>query len=351
MTNAVNSTGLILAQPNLLINGQFRVSQRGALNGSVFTSATSPANNDDTYLLDKWVLLSDGNDIVDVSQEATIVPTGAPYSLKLDIETANKKAGHLNILEANDSKRIIGGYASLSFDAEKVVGNATVDKLRAAILSWDGIADSVTSDVVSAWNAEGVDPTLVANWTYENTPVDLVLTDSFQKFKIENIAIDTASTKNVAVFIWIDNDDGTIGDLVYISNVKLELGPVATPYPVEIQQELLSKCQRYAYTLASQSGNVDFGAGFYQSATKLNVVFTHPVVMRVAPSVTHYGTTSNYHLEGAGIDIAATSVGGLGNKYTWQTDYDCAGGGTTGQAGNARIVASSDAIILLSADL
>jgi hypothetical protein len=49
-----------MSRKNAIINGDFKVSQRG----TTFTSATTPANSDDTYLLDRWVLLSDGNDIV-----------------------------------------------------------------------------------------------------------------------------------------------------------------------------------------------------------------------------------------------------------------------------------------------
>ena len=58
---------------NALVNGGFRVVQRG----TSFTSTSTPANDDDTYLLDRWLLLSDGDDIVDVSQETTVVPSGA----------------------------------------------------------------------------------------------------------------------------------------------------------------------------------------------------------------------------------------------------------------------------------
>lgn len=290
MTIAVNPTGLSLLRSNLLINGQFRISQRG----TTFDSTTTPANDDDTYLLDRWVLLSDGNDVVDVSQESSITPVGSFNSIKLDIETANKKAGILQILEARDAKRIIGGKASLSFKAEKVVGNTTVDKLRAAIISWDSTADSVTSDVVSAWNAEGADPTLVANWTYENTPSDLTLTDSFQTFTIENVDIDTASTANVALFIWIDNDDGTVGDLVYISDVKLEEGSVATPYPVENEADVLAKCQRYAIIYDNGLTGVDnarfLPVGQCIDTNTVILQMNYPNTMRSDPTVTFSAT-------------------------------------------------------------
>ncbi len=267
--------------PNLLINGDFRVAQRG----TSFTSASSPANNDDTYLLDRWVNLSDGNDIVDVSQETTTVPTGAYAAIKLDIETANKKAGILQVIEARDAETIIGGTASLSFKARAGGSNATVDKLRAGVISWSSTADSVTSDVVSAWNAEGADPTLATNWTFENTPSDLTLTTSYQTFTIENISIDTASTANVGVFIWIDNDDGTVADLVYITDVKLESSAVATTYrprPVEAETVL---CQRFFWRWAPGATSAAIATGVAFSSTQMNGLIKYPVQMRVAPSL------------------------------------------------------------------
>src|SRR3990167_304736 len=73
---------------NALINGDFRVAQRG----TSFTGATTPANSDDTYLLDRWILLSDSNDIVDVTQ-STDAPTNGLNSIALDVETVDKKFG------------------------------------------------------------------------------------------------------------------------------------------------------------------------------------------------------------------------------------------------------------------
>ena len=48
-------------------------------------AATVPINSDDTYLLDRWVLLSEGNDIVDVTQETTTVPDGSYAAAKIAV--------------------------------------------------------------------------------------------------------------------------------------------------------------------------------------------------------------------------------------------------------------------------
>ena len=86
---------------NYLLNPDFSVTQRG----TSFTSTTSPANSDDTFLLDRWILLSDGNDIVDVTQQtsSTHLPANCISGISLDVETANKKFGILQVLEQREA--------------------------------------------------------------------------------------------------------------------------------------------------------------------------------------------------------------------------------------------------------
>lgn len=234
----------LLAKKNLLINGDFNI----AYDGSSFTATTSVPNSDDTYLFGIWNQVSDGNDIADYSQELTVKPVGAYSSLKIDIETANKQCGIVQFLEAKDAAALISGKASLSFQASKDAGNATAGTLRAAIISWKGTADTLTSDVVGTWAGAGTNPTLATNWEYENTPSDLALTSSFQEFKIEDVSIDATSAKQVAVFIWLDDTDATIGDLIYISRIKLEANTVCTPFIPRSIQEEINLIQRFYET-------------------------------------------------------------------------------------------------------
>lgn len=335
---------------NLLLNGDFVIAQRD----TTFTSTSSPANTDAAYLLDRWALLSDGNDILDVSQETSVVPTGSYSAIKLDVETANKKAGILQIIEARDAKKIIGGYASLSFKA-RVGTNATVDIIRAAIISWSGTADATIVDVVSAWNSEGTSPTLVGNWTYENTPSSLTLTTTYQKFAIQNISIDTASTTNVAVFIWIENGDATVGDLVYITDVKLEYGSASTNFLSRPVSEELLLCQRYAVTY--RVNNItDLCNGTFTSTTRVNGVVTLPVQMRVAPTGGTYqtialvGGESNFKIVSAAgtVDCNAVAAGGA-SRDTFEIAFDTASAATAGFGAFTRL--SSTAKILVEAEL
>ena len=179
---------------NGIINGDFAVAQRG----TSFTS-TSSANNNDTYTLDRFYILSDGNDIIDVTQETSTVPTNQLTAIALDVETINKKFGIAQIIEQKNCVGLIGNTVTLSFKA-KVSSTTKLDNVKCAIVAWSGTADTVTSDIISAWGVEGTNPTLIANATYENTPANLSVTTNYATYQV-SAAVDTASTKNIIVFI------------------------------------------------------------------------------------------------------------------------------------------------------
>lgn len=222
---------------NHIHNAAMQVAQRG----TSFTAATTFLNNDDAYTLDRWFILSDGNDIVDVTQ-STEAPADGVYSIALDVETVNKKFGIAQIIEQKDCAGLFGQSVTLSFKA-KVSATTKLDNLKAAIISWSGSADVVTSDVISSWNAEGTAPNLIANATYENTPVNLNPTTSWATYSVTG-PVDTASAKNIMVFIWSDVTDTTLGDFLYITDVQLEKGTIATPIERRPFSAELDICQR-----------------------------------------------------------------------------------------------------------
>ena len=267
---------------NAIINGCMRVAQRG----TSFTSATTPANSDDTYLLDRWILLSDGNDVVDVSQVVRATPNGAYAEMKLEVETANKQFGILTILEAKDAARFIGKTVSLSFKARMGAADDNTHSLKAVVLSWDGTADTVTSDVVNAW---GATPTYVANWTAENAPVSQTLTTTEQTFKVEGISIDTASTKNIAVFIFCDQTDGAVDDAIIITGVQLELGSVATEFEFRAYDSELKLCRAY-YRLGNDGNGTWVNCGADAAA---QLLFEYGDMRpAVSPSIGLFTTTN-----------------------------------------------------------
>jgi hypothetical protein len=325
-----------LSNRNHLINGAFAVAQRG----TSFTS-TDSANNDDTYVLDRWYILSDGNDIIDVSQETSTIPTNGKYAIALDVETANKKFGIAQIIEGKNCVGLIGDTITFSFKA-KVSDTSKLDNVKAAIVSWSGTEDSVTSDIISAWGNEGTNPTLITNATYENTPANLSLTTSYATYSV-SANIDTSGTNNIIVFIWSDVTDTTAGHFLYVTDCQLERGNTVTPFEHRSFGEELQKCQRYCYVVAGDDDDMTGFMGYSESTANCRFPVRYPVTMRTSPTFAQSGTcrcqggstdganftsglvilNENTNHTGGGIRVTGTSnLGGADRGFNLQFKSD-----------------------------
>jgi len=251
-----------------IINGNFDVSQRA-------TTFVAGANNDDVYTLDRWNLVSDGNDVLDVSQEAVTDLPGSNYAIKLDVETA-KRAGIVQFLEAKDAQKFKGKTVSISF----AVKSANISAIRATVLSWASTADSVTSDIVGTW---GETPTWATNWADNATPADLTVTSGWTTVKVEGIAIDEATVNNLALAIWLPNEE-TIGDIVYISQVQMNMGSVALPFQPKSYEEESRACRRYYQKVVTGSTVPVVMGMVWDTAGSLRVSF--PLCTPMRPAIT-----------------------------------------------------------------
>jgi hypothetical protein len=294
---------------NRIINGEFGVAQRG-------TSFVSGANDNDSYNLDRWYVLSDGNDAVDITQETSTVPTNQLTAIALDVETANKKFGIAQIIEQKNCIGLIGGNVTLSFKA-KVSSTTKLDNVKAAVVAWSGTADTVTSDIISAWGAEGTDPTLIANATFENTPANLSVTTSYATYTL-TANIDTASSKNLIVFIWSDVTDTTAGDFLYITDVQLEAGSTATDFERRPIGTELALCQRYYYQTLATISNSEPSYYWYSgvSGQSYTAQYRFAVQMRAAPTITTSGSWSTQNITGPTFISDASSYMAVGAATT-----------------------------------
>jgi hypothetical protein len=94
------------------------------------------------------------------------------------------------------------------------------------------------------------------------------------------------------------------GQYMYIGNVQLEIGSVATPFSRAggtLSGELTA-CQRYYYSIPSSaiwSGNVTNGTNYY-------LTLFYPTTMRIAPTIVTTNSGSAYFPTTA---ITATAIG------------------------------------------
>ena len=331
---------------NYLINGGFAVAQRG----TSFTS-TGSANNDDSYTLDRWYILSDGNDIIDVTQETTTVPTNGEFAIALDVETVNKKFGIATIIENKDVIGLVGNTVTFSFKA-KVSATTKLDNVKAAIVAWSGTADTVTSDIISAWGVEGTNPTLIANATYENTPANLSLTTSYASYSI-SATVDTASTQNIILFIWSDVTDTTLGDFLYIAESKLEVGSSATAFVYAggtIQGELAA-CQRYYYRLTATAASASIAQGWATSSISGRQFTFLPVEMRASPTSLDFSTLDISDNANAAIDVTTATLNTQTSTRVGVITADVASGATANRPYGLRLKTISTSHLGFSAEL
>lgn len=239
-TKAAYVENIMNVNNNALYNGGLLTAQRG--NGP-FTSATDFVNNDDSYLIDGAIFLADGSDTCDISRVADNDFVSG-YKLRMDVETSNRRFGHLFPIESKDIQTIRHkGTASLQFKV-KCTGSS-MSNVRAYLLAWSGTADSITSDAISSWGAAGANPTFATNWTAENTASNIAISTTVSTKKIEGIAIDTPNIKNLALLIILDDTDATVGDFLEIGDMKVEPGESCTDYKNESASYNYTRCLRY----------------------------------------------------------------------------------------------------------
>ena len=294
-----------VATRNALINGSMMVSQR---------RGTSSVSGDDIYLTDRWIGLTEDPFLTGWAQDLSDVPTGSYAVLGAASTFTPSKIGVCQIIEQRNCAHLVGGSVVLSFKA-KVTDDARFATMKAAILSWDGAADAVTSDIISSWNGAGTAPTFAANWTLENTPADLGVTESWAAYSV-TASIDTPSTKNIAVFIW--SDDHEISATFGVTDVQLEAGTSPTAFErVSIQDEI-DRCQRY-YVSATPIGEGGYASAGGQ-AGRMTAGIQLPTTMRVAPTITF---SSQAYGNGSGLNASIITDRGFFANATSSAAGSC----------------------------
>jgi hypothetical protein len=234
LTTGIVPAGADTGMKNVLINGNMDIAQRG--------TSINPVS-DATYVLDRFAFIGISSGAV--TQASSVAPSGSRNYMTVNSKSSNNQNGIVQIVESVNSAGLIGQNSVLSFQARTVSNvNNQISNLRAAGLCWVGTADTVTRDVVGTWKSDGVNPIWATNWSLSSTPVNLALTNSWQKFTISDIKFNS-DCANIAVVIWVD--DGTLGasDEWDITQVQLEAGAVATDFEQRSIGAELLLAQRY----------------------------------------------------------------------------------------------------------
>lgn len=243
-----------LSNRNAIINGSFKVSQRGD-----YTSATAVSTNYG-YLVDRWAAYGNfGSEFTHVNNSAKLEAT----------TSATNRMFLRNIIEAQDvlssTPHTLSFFVttnSSSFGVHINDSSATIDTSVISVSSGVRTKITVTFDTPSSLNT---------------------------KLEIA-IGVFASGRTNTSI---------TTGEYFTLEEVQLEVGDTATPFEHRTYGDELLRCQRYfakTYDTDNYAGDLDYDGSFSQrsiGSTASNIISEpFPVRMRAIPTVTFYGTTA-----------------------------------------------------------
>lgn len=271
---------------NHLINGGFNFAQRQAP-GTLTTIA------DLGYGADRWKMTRENADLqyirVDGSSESGLT---SPYFGQYKKITNSGKILICQPLEYLDTLKFRGKTVNFQLQM-KASGSKTI-KIAVVELKTGGTADTLPT-LVSAWGADGTDPTLGANLATIGTPTTCSVTTSWQTFQFTGQFPTTS--KNLILMIW-SNADVPINDTLSLAEAGLYFGASIRSWTPKLYTDDFNACRRYCYktfpadTEPKQTGGRDGAVRIPASKAGAAVNFIQvrlPISMRVAPtSITTY---------------------------------------------------------------
>ena len=267
---------------NLLINGDFRVSQRGD-----FTSSQTLGTSFQ-YYVDRWRIYAFNNDLGYIQHFLDQSLPDGSYANTLRITSGDSDLLAPLVQHVENHKIVWGRDFTFSF--------------------W---YKSTSDNMYNLWNGTTQEhfllPSTAGTWVkYEKT----------FKFKENGAQLRIEFYSHSATFY--------SGAYLELANIQLELGKVATPFEHRSYGEELALCQRYYYK-TDIIRYLNLGR-FNHTAGNGIAWWNHPVYMRAAPTMSTSGTwnsSTGYSgtISYAGISIDGCQVYGATNLSANQIYY------------------------------
>ena len=271
---------------NQLINGDFRVIQRG----------TPAVNVDQAYQFDRWYQPGDTDQ---VTRGGNLGPDGFTYFAKFAAGSAARIAQYIELdKQAQPGIFALGSTWTMSYLAKCATGT-----------------ESMT---VQTWWSDGSSPTSTNSDLQQQPPQDIDTTWRRYSWTF-TIGLTGPAASNVAFTTQIRSVSTSIGSEVQVTGVQLEPGPVATPFEHRPIGTELALCQRYYQTCRNlRLSPQDI------TSTGREISIPRYVIMRVDPteagtasgslsSVNYLGKTENLRITG---QTSTSSQGAQINNYT-----------------------------------
>ena len=321
---SINTTGIVtatsfvptvgqLSHRNILINGDFRIAQRG-------TSSTSSG----IHSVDRFGVWHDNTDEAPTQAQVDVASGTTPYTLgfrkALKVTNGNQTGGAgggdfiwiQHVIEAQNIANSGWNYTSsssnitLSFWVKSSVAQDFKGYLRShdgTNLEYPFATGSLTADT---WTK--ITKTIPGNsnlqidndndYGLEINILPFLGTDRTDGSVTENAWAtynSSARTKD-HTSTWYTTNDATFE----ITGVQLEVGPVATPFEHRSFGDELRRCQRYFHIIQTGSGEDRYVGQLqvYGSGHCHGKYFHFPVTMRATPTTTLSGTITPTNASG-----------------------------------------------------
>tara|TARA_R110000822_G_scaffold49967_2_gene130987 strand:- start:659 stop:1690 length:1032 start_codon:yes stop_codon:yes gene_type:complete len=253
---------------NILINGDFRISQRGS-----YTTATSISS--ETYALDRWANYLSGVGATFQQKDATI--NGVARKC-LRMAATSSASGYFGPIQKVELTNIpVGSMVTMSGYVRTNISNVYFRHDHVGGVTGIQAPNAITAD---------------ENWQYITWTIDTKGTTTNPIFQV--LAYNYG---NIAV---------TSGDYIEIADMQLELGKVATPFEHRSYGEELALCQRY---YEKWSGVGHYGAGFFETTGHGKYFLPYKQVKRATPTISIGASASDWVAYWTGTSASATSTG------------------------------------------
>ena len=256
---------------NTLINGGFSYWSQG----TSFNSETIPPNDNNTRLIDKWYLLSDGNNVVNISQSIDVPGnSGLLYSVKQNV-LANKRWGFITFIDGKTTKLYSGAMVTLYIYAKTLAPKLNA---KLAALRWSGAIDKYPTDVIANWNSLP-NPTLKNDWNYiSNSQPMLHLTPGWARYSVR-LSLPTVNNNNLAILFWVHDATFSYNDEIYISGAMLHGGDIPSSFDYGVSPQIEETILALDTLKSNNKWETDINStGDITKLNPMNMVFTNNFV-------------------------------------------------------------------------
>lgn len=175
------------------------------------------------------------------------------------------------------------------------------------VLELTGIFPSMTGSFYAKCSRDFSNHIVISPKTYDDATKSqtIILSTNWKRY---SFTVSDITTSGLLYFTCLRGSGVQVGDVFYLTKLKIEEGSEATQYVSRTYVEELNMCQRYAVIYRVKNGNTLLFPGYGMSETSFRFMAQLPAPMRTKPTVT-----------GTSLTAGATAPGGTAHNLSGVT--------------------------------